>query len=206
RGGSSNRRAASLTTTCRPSWRSTSSSPSAASSRASEATCDMSQPFLGEIRLFSFNFAPRGWAVCNGQLLPINQNQALFSLLGTTYGGNGTTNFALPDLRGRIPIHFNSQFALGSEGGEETHLLSLDDLPAHTHQVVASSGVPSLPGPGGNFWPNGGGAIPYADTPDTAMATQAITATGGAQPHENRAPYLVLTFCIAVQGLFPSRN
>src|SRR5262249_31521981 len=176
----------------------------------------MSEPYLGEIRIFSFvggpnGHGPKGWALCDGALLPINQNQALFSLLGTTFGGDGRVNFALPDLRGRMPIHFSGPtfsdgpFPLGNKGGEETHTLSLGELPAHTHAVIASSAVPNQPGPAGNLRPNGGGAIPYADSPDAAMAPQAIQAAGQGQPHENRAPYLVLTFCICVQGIFPSQ-
>jgi microcystin-dependent protein len=170
----------------------------------------MSTPFLGEIRLFSFVFPPKGWALCNGQLLQIAQNQALFAILGTVYGGNGSTTFALPDLRGRVPIHFNGQFPLGNTGGEESHALTLPELPAHTHAVTASSNVPDqagpVTGPNRNFWPNGGGAIPYADTPDAAMGPQAILAAGGGQGHENRAPLLVVSFCIALAGIFPTQN
>lgn len=166
----------------------------------------MSEPFLAEIRLFTFNFAPKGWALCNGQLLPINQNQALFSLLGTTYGGNGQTTFALPNLQGRVPIHFGSGFLLGESAGEETHTLTAAELPAHTHPVVASSNVPTQPGPVNNFWPNGGGAIPYASNSDTTMDPQAVAPLGGGQAHENRPPFLVVNFCIALQGIFPPQN
>jgi microcystin-dependent protein len=167
----------------------------------------MSTPFLSEIRLFGFNFPPRGWALCNGQVLPINQNQALFSLLGTTYGGDGRVNFGLPNLQSRVPVHSNAaDFALGQKGGEEAHTLLLSELPAHTHPVAASSNAPNQAGPGGHFWPNGGGAIPYADAPDTSMAPQAIQLAGGGQPHDNRPPYLVVNFCIALVGIFPSQT
>jgi len=166
----------------------------------------VSTPFLGEIRLFSFNFPPKGWGFCNGQLLPINQNQALFSILGTTYGGDGRVNFGLPDLQGRVPVHFNAEFTLGQKGGEEAHTLSLSELPAHTHPVIASSSAPDQVGPGGHFWSNGGGAIPYADAADAAMAPQTIQSAGGGQAHENLSPYLVVSFCIALVGIFPSQT
>ena len=167
----------------------------------------MSQPFLGEIRLFAFGFNPRGWALCNGAALSIAQNQALFSILGTTYGGNGQTTFALPDLQGRIPVHFNVNVpaTLGTKGGEEIHVLTVAELPAHSHPVIASSNLPSQPGPSGNMWANGGGAIPYADAANASMAAAAVAPAGGGQAHQNLAPYLVLNFCIAVQGIFPSQ-
>jgi microcystin-dependent protein len=163
----------------------------------------MSTPFLGELKLASFNFAPKGWAQCNGQLLPINQNQALFALLGTTYGGNGQTTFALPDMRGRVPIHRGSGFTQGQAIGEESHTVTLSEMPAHNHSVSASS-------------QNGNQADPkilaaasdvYAAPSNlTSIAPGTITNVGGSQPHENRQPYLVLTWCIALQGIFPSRN
>jgi len=170
----------------------------------------MSDPFLSEIKIVSFNFAPKGWAECNGQLLPINQNQALFSLLGTTYGGNGQTTFALPNLRGRVPFHFGNGFNLGQSGGEDAHTLSISELPAHTHTPpAAASSVnanASLGAPAGNFWANSGKTNYTADAPNSAMSPQSIANVGGSQPHENRSPFLVLNFCIALQGVFPSRN
>jgi microcystin-dependent protein len=174
-------------------------------------------PFLGEVRVVSFNFAPKGWALCNGQLLPINQNQALFSLLGTTYGGDGITTFALPDLRGRSPLHFGTNPAdgtnstQGENGGEETHTLTLAELAAHTHKAVASAASPgSQTSPAGNTWANGNLAA-YSPNATVALAAQAVGPAGGgaggaAQPHENMAPFLVLNFIIAINGIFPSRN
>ena len=166
----------------------------------------MAEPFLSEIRIFSFGYAPQGWAQCNGQLLPINQNQALFSLLGTTYGGNGQTNFALPELRGRVPMHVGSGLVLGQKAGEETHTISATELPAHTHQVKASGDGPTVTPPTSNFWASNTGFSPYGSTGDTAMSPQAIGNVGGSQAHENRSPYLTLNLCIALQGIFPSPN
>jgi microcystin-dependent protein len=166
----------------------------------------MAEPFLSEIRIMSFNFAPKGWALCNGQLLPINQNQALFSLLGTTYGGDGRVNFALPDLRARTPIHEGNGHTLGERAGEDAHTLTLSEMPQHTHQVAASS-VAS----GGNNSPTnrflGGAADAYAPASNpTTMRAGSVTNLGGGQPHTNDQPYLVLSFCIALQGIFPSPN
>ena len=166
----------------------------------------MAEPFLSEIRIFSFGFAPRSWATCDGQLLPINQNQALFSLLGTTYGGNGQTNFALPDLRGRVPMHAGRGLTLGQRGGEENHTLSLSEMPTHTHQAKASANGPTVTPPTNNFWASNTGFTPYGSTANTAMSVQAIGNTGGSQPHENKSPYLTLNCCIALQGIFPSPN
>ncbi|HXZ29371.1 MAG TPA: tail fiber protein [Terriglobales bacterium] len=164
----------------------------------------MGTPFLSEIKIISFNFAPKGWALCNGQILPINQNQALFALLGTTYGGNGQTNFALPNLQGRVPVHMGSGFTLGQVGGEAAHTLIISELPAHTHQAVGSPANPTLPSPAGNLWC----ANPslYNGSSNTAMNAADITSTGGSQPHDNMSPYLVLNFIIALQGIFPSQN
>jgi microcystin-dependent protein len=167
----------------------------------------MAEPFLSEIRLMSFDFAPKGWALCNGQLLPINQNQALFSLLGTTYGGDGRVNFALPDLRGRVPIHTGSGHTLGERSGEQAHTLSLAELPQHTHAVNASSIAT-----GGTASPNGtflGGANNAYHAPSGALTTlraDTILNVGGSQAHLNMQPFLTLTFCIALQGIFPSPN
>lgn len=165
----------------------------------------MSTPFLSEIKIFSFNYAPKGWALCNGQILPINQNQALFSLLGTTYGGDGRVNFALPNLQGRVPFHMGNGHTLGEAGGEVAHTLNLSEMPAHTHTPGASSAAANASNPVGNLWANGGKSIYYASS-NTSMSPQAISNSGGGQPHDNMAPYLVLNFCIALQGIFPSQN
>jgi microcystin-dependent protein len=166
----------------------------------------MADPFLSEIRIFSFSFAPRGWAQCNGQLLPINQNQALFSLLGTTYGGDGRVNFGLPDLRGRVSMHNGSGFTLGQRGGEEAHTLIISEMPTHTHQAFASGNGPTVTSPTSNFWASNTGFTPYGSVANTAMSAQSLSNTGGSQAHENRSPYLTLNYCIALQGIFPSPN
>jgi len=166
----------------------------------------MAEPFLAEVRIFSFGFAPQGWDQCNGQLLPINQNQALFSLLGTTYGGNGQTNFALPDLRGRVPTHVGQGLVQGQAGGEQAHTLTSGELPTHTHQAIASSNGPTVTNPAGAFWSSGTGFSPYAATANANMSAASLTNTGGSQPHINMSPYLVLNFGIALQGIFPSQN
>jgi microcystin-dependent protein len=166
----------------------------------------MSSPYLCEIRIFSFNFAPHGWAFCNGQLLPINQNQALFSLLGTTYGGNGQTTFALPNLQGRVPMYTGQGLVLGQAAGESSHTLSINEMPAHTHQVKASSTPPNTNTALNNTWASKTGFQPYATAPSELMAPSNITNTGGSQPHDNMSPYMVLNMCIALQGIFPSRN
>jgi microcystin-dependent protein len=167
----------------------------------------MGTPYISEIKIMSFNFAPKGWAMCNGQLLPINQNQALFSLLGTTYGGNGQTNFALPNLQGRVPIHIGSGFTQGAAGGETAHTLVTSEMPAHTHAVNASSTAGDNPNPGGNVL--GSPLNLTYRPPDNAlvlMDPKSIGSVGGSQPHDNMQPYLTLNYCIALQGVFPSRN
>ena len=165
----------------------------------------MAEPFLSEIRLMSFDFAPQGWAMCNGQLLPINQNQALFALLGTTFGGDGQVNFALPDLRGRAPIHVGSGHVLGEEGGEQAHTLSGAELPNHVHTVNATSDNAVVDPPGGNLLASG--ANQYASPPpNTTLVPSSVGNVGGSQAHLNMQPFLALTFCIALQGIFPSRN
>ena len=181
----------------------------------------MAEPFLSEIRMMSFNFAPKGWAQCNGQFLPINQNQALFSLLGTTYGGNGQTTFALPDLRGRTPIHFGAGFTLGQAGGQEAHTITISEMPGHIHFVRANNtnGIAGVPGLTPESTKSvaqalvslqGGGTtsaqIYGTGSPTTAMHPATIGNTGGSQPHINMMPYLTISFCIALQGIFPSRN
>jgi microcystin-dependent protein len=166
----------------------------------------MAEPYLAEVRIFSFGFAPQGWAMCNGQLLPINQNQALFSLLGTTYGGNGTINFALPNLQGRASLHIGTNFAQGQVGGEVSHTLLTSEIPSHTHQVVASSTAPNANVATNNFFASNTGIKPYATTSSELMSPNAVSTVGGSQPHNNMSPYLALNFCIALQGIFPSRN
>lgn len=166
----------------------------------------MGTPFLGEIKLISWNFQPQGWAFCNGQFLPINQNQALFSILGTTYGGNGQTTFALPDLRGRAPVHRGSQFTLGQKGGEEFHTLTQSEMPQHIHFAQASNTTANINVPTGALLGNVA-AKPYHD-PTNLVATDpsSVSFYGGSQPHENRQPVLVVNFIIALIGIFPSRN
>jgi microcystin-dependent protein len=182
----------------------------------------MSTPFLAQIEIFSFNFPPKGWAQCNGQLLPINQNQALFSLLGTTFGGNGQTTFGLPDLRGRIPVSFGPQNTLGTMAGQEFHTVTQSEMTQHNHPMMAdgntaSSGNTNTPGASGSsvLGNSGGQAAPggpfdvsiYATaTPTQVLAPGVISNVGGSQPHENRMPLLVLNFCIALQGIFPTQN
>jgi microcystin-dependent protein len=170
----------------------------------------MAEPFLSEIRIMSFVFAPKGWALCNGQLLPINQNQALFSLLGTTFGGDGRVNFALPDLRGRTPIHVGSAHTLGERGGEQAHTLSIAELPTHTHVLNGSSTAADAQVPGGNLLglvDNTTFGDAYAAATNlVAMAPGSIANTGGSQAHLNMQPFLALSFCIALQGIFPSPN
>jgi microcystin-dependent protein len=165
----------------------------------------MADPFLSEIRIFSINYAPQGWALCNGQLLPINQNQPLFALLGTTFGGNGQTTFALPDLRVRVPIHVGSGHTLGEKAGEQAHTVSIAELPTHTHTVNASSTNAATPIPGGNLLAAANNL--YAGPTNlTALGPSMIANVGGSQAHQNMQPFLALSFCIALQGLFPSPN
>lgn len=168
----------------------------------------MSEPFLAEIRIVGFNFAPRGWAFCDGQILPINQNQSLYSLLGTNYGGDGRTSFALPDLRSRTPIHVGNGHQLAQRSGAETHTLSAAEMPAHTHVLRASSTDGASGVPAGNVL----AATPVPDfafrDPDNLsnMGATTMASAGGGQAHENMQPYAVVNFCIALRGLFPSRN
>ena len=173
----------------------------------------MSTSFLGELRIMAFSFPPRGWSQCNGQLLPINQNQALFSLLGTQYGGNGTTNFALPDLRGRGAVHAGlgvGPTQMGERGGVENVTLLVQQLPQHVHTLNAVSDIANANVPG-NALPaaRGRGGLSMfgaAGSSNTTLSPQAVTNAGGNQPHDNMQPYGVLNFCIALQGIFPSRN
>jgi microcystin-dependent protein len=172
----------------------------------------MSTPFMGEIKIISWNFAPKGWAFCNGQFLPINQNQALFSILGTMYGGNGQTTFALPDFRGRTAIHQGQGFIVGQAGGQEFHTITMSEMPAHPHLAAASSqpaNQATLVTPPGNT-PNLLAAVTGAQYSGVASLTtltpDSVSNVGGSQAHENRSPFLVLNFVIALQGMFPSQN
>ena len=167
----------------------------------------MAEPFLSEIRIMSFVFAPKGWALCNGQLLPINQNQALFSLLGTTFGGDGRVNFALPDLRGRVPIEVGGGHTLGEKGGEQAHTLSISEIPTHTHTLSGTSTTGALVIAAGNL--SGTSPSQMYQAPDNnlaAMNPASIANVGGSQAHLNMQPFLTLSFCIALQGIFPSPN
>lgn len=163
----------------------------------------MSEPFLGELRLFAFGFAPKGWAMCNGQLLPISQNQALFSLLGTMYGGNGQTNYALPDLRGRVPMHMGGGFNQGQAAGQESHAVTIQEMPAHNHLVNASTANGNAADPTMLAQLSNGYGAPASLT---TLHPATVANTGASQAHENRQPLLVLNWCIALQGIFPSRN
>lgn len=166
----------------------------------------MSEPFLAEIRIVGFNFAPRGWAFCDGQILPINQNQSLYSLLGTTYGGDGRTSFALPDLRGRTPIHVGNGHTQGQKSGEETHTLSTAEMPNHEHNLYASSADGNTNNAQNSVLAREIGN-PYGTINNLSNMNQAIIANvGGGQAHNNMQPYIAVNFCIALQGLFPSRN
>ena len=166
----------------------------------------MSEPFLSEIKIVAFNFPPKGWAFCNGQFLPINQNQALFALLGTTYGGNGQTTFALPDLRDRVPIHFGNGHDLGQKAGEPTNTITIQTMPTHLHLVNATANNGNSQTATGNVL----GAVPgriYTDPANlTTLSPASVSNVGGSQPHNNMQPFLTLSFCIALQGIFPSRN
>ncbi len=165
----------------------------------------MADPYVSEIRLMSFVFPPSGWALCNGQLLPINQNQALFSLLGTTYGGDGRVNFALPDFRGRVPVHVGAGHTLGERGGEVAHTLTTAQLPEHTHWVNASSSQAVAPVPEGALLATGSEIYAQPATPVGLNETM-VGNVGGSQSHNNMQPFLTISFCIALQGIFPSQN
>jgi microcystin-dependent protein len=173
----------------------------------------MADPFVAEIRIFPFNFAPKGWAWCDGQLLPLSQNTALFSLLGTTYGGNGKTNFALPDMQGSVPMQPGqgpglSLHDLGETGGDSTVTLLESEMPSHAHPLGADTvdaADTNVPNDSASLALSSGGTL-YQSTPDTQMAFDAMTVTGGGQPHNNMQPYLTFYFCIALQGVFPPRT
>lgn len=175
----------------------------------------MSTPYIGEIRMFAGTFAPQGWAMCDGQLMAISQNDVLFALIGTTYGGDGQTSFGLPDMRGRVPIHQGNSYTLGETGGSETVTLGVSNMPSHTHMMSASTAVPA-PVPPGGLDPSVTALVPASASPKpkmyadplalVAMAPAAIGARGGAQPHNNMAPSLGLHFIIALQGIYPAPN
>jgi microcystin-dependent protein len=165
----------------------------------------MAEPFMSEIRIMSFGFPPKGWALCNGALLPINQNEALFSLLGTTYGGDGRVNFGLPDLQGRTPMHMGGGHTLGERGGEQNHTLSISEIPTHVHSLVGTSlNADAAPATGNLF-----GSVTDLYTPAanlTSLEPGTVANVGGSQAHPNMQPYLTLNFSIALQGIFPSQN
>jgi microcystin-dependent protein len=170
----------------------------------------MPNPYVGEIRMFAGNFPPAGWMFCEGQLLPISENETLFILIGTTYGGDGQSTFALPDLRGRLPVHMGtgssgSQYVVGENGGVETVTLTTQQIPAHSHAFLGSTGLASDANPGGNVVAQASQFFPYLNvSPSAAMAPQSIGSTGGSQPHENHQPYLCVDFIISLFGVFPS--
>ena len=164
----------------------------------------MAQPFVGEIRMFAGNFAPAGWMFCEGQLLPISENETLFTLLGTTYGGDGESTFALPDLQGRIPIHQGNGFVLAENGGAEEVTLTVNQIPAHTHPALGSGDVANTPNPGDNVVARSGQVNMFFNgSPSVSMNAQSITPVGGSQPHTNFQPYLCINYIISLFGLFP---
>ena len=166
----------------------------------------MAQPYVGEIRMFGGNFAPAGWMFCEGQLLPISENETLFNLIGTTYGGDGQSTFALPDLRGRVPIHQGNGFTLAETGGAEEITLTVQQIPGHTHPLLGSTGNGGQPGPAGNVLSSSTVVQLYAgETADAPMAASSITPIGGSQPHSNFQPYLCIDFIISLFGIFPSQ-
>ena len=160
-------------------------------------------PFLGEIRLFSMSYAPKGWAACQGQMLSVQSNAALFSLLGTLYGGDGTSTFALPDLRGKAPVYGGTTYIQGKAAGEENHTLALSEMPEHTHIVSASTNAVDATSPKNATWANTAGG--YAAAADAVLNPAAISIVGGNEPHNKMQPYLALNFCIATQGIYPPR-
>ena len=166
----------------------------------------MGEPYIGEIRAFAFNFPPKGWALCNGQLLPINQNQALYALLGNVYGGNGVTTFALPNLQGRVPIHAGSGYSLGISGGEENHTLTVAELPVHTHWISASNEAANSNTADGKIWGITAVSAYHSSSDGKTMRADALKPAGSGQPHNNMQPYSVISYCIALQGIFPSRD
>jgi microcystin-dependent protein len=167
----------------------------------------MSSPFIGEIRMFAGNFAPVGWAFCNGAIIPISQNDALFNLIGTTYGGDGQNTFALPNLQSRVPVHVGPGFALGQTGGAETVTLTTSQIPAHSHVPLSDNNLAGLPSPANNVWAANNTLTPYSNAaPDQVMNPSAIGSSGGSQPHDNMVPFLVINFILSLFGIFPSQT
>ena len=167
----------------------------------------MAQPYVGEIRMFAGNFAPAGWMFCEGQLLPISEYETLFNLIGTTYGGDGQSTFALPDLRGRIPLHFGNGFTLAETGGAETVTLTVSQIPAHSHPLLAANAVGNDPNPNPNVFAESSALSLYQSaSPTAAMAPESISSVGGSQPHNNFQPYLCVDFIISLFGIFPSQT
>ncbi|MHB8628924.1 MAG: phage tail protein [Aggregatilineales bacterium] len=166
----------------------------------------MGTPFLSEIKIVSFNYPPKGWAFCNGQLLPINQNQALFSLLGTTYGGDGRTTFGLPNLQGRVPIHMGQGHTLGEIAGEQSHTLNISEIPQHNHPLTASTAAATTNDPTGSFLATSPSNAYFGRGNPTIATAMTSGNTGGSQAHQNMQPFLTLSFCIALQGIFPTQN
>jgi microcystin-dependent protein len=167
----------------------------------------MAQPYVGEIRMFAGNFAPAGWMFCEGQLLPISENETLFNLIGTTYGGDGQSTFALPDLRGRVPLHFGNGFTLAETGGVETVTLTVGQIPSHSHPVLATANSATGTAPAGQVFANSGNAaiLPFGtDAPVRALAAQTVSSVGGSQPHDNFQPYLCVDFIMSMFGIFPT--
>jgi len=167
----------------------------------------MATPFIGEIRMFAGNFAPVGWAFCNGAIIPISQNDALFNLIGTTYGGDGINTFALPNLQSRVPVHVGPGFALAQTGGAEQVTLTTSQIPAHSHVPQANSNAGTQSSPGGGVWANSSlGQFDNTNPPDSSMAPQALGTAGGSQPHDNMVPFLVVNFILSLFGVFPSQT
>jgi microcystin-dependent protein len=167
----------------------------------------VSSPYVGEIRMFGGNFAPVGWAFCQGQLLSIAENPTLFQLIGTTYGGDGQSTFALPNLASRIPVHMGQNYALGQTGGEETVTLTTQQIPTHAHPVIASTGTGAQSSPAGNVLANSAAVALYSgDAPNVSLAPQSVQSAGGSQPHDNMQPFVVINFIISLFGTFPSQN
>ncbi|MEC1179520.1 tail fiber protein [Metasolibacillus meyeri] len=166
----------------------------------------MAEPFLGEIRLFAFNRIPKGWLPCNGQLLSVNSNQALYSLIGATYGGDGRTTFALPNLQGRVPVHQGAGINYGTAGGEATHTLTVNEMPQHTHTAYADTANATQASPQNNTWGTVSDESIYAQSGNVTMNVAALSSAGQSAAHNNMQPYLALSFCIATSGIYPSRN
>lgn len=168
----------------------------------------MSQPYVGEIRMFGGNFAPAGWAFCDGSLLPISEYETIFNLIGTTYGGDGQSTFALPDLRGRVPVHMGNfqgnNFVIGQNAGEESHTLTTGQIPLHSHPPQVTSGPGTTQSPGGEVWAQWSSPQFSDQAPNAAMAGAAVSTAGGSQPHENMVPFLTVSFIISLFGIFPS--